>query len=264
VQFRATLTAAPGDTVSPALDSVDIAYLRQNVPPRIDQIQMTPPNYKFPAPVTPLTLSSPATLTLPALGAPSKAGPESSGSTLTPSMSYSKGGQGVRWAASDENGDTLIYKIEIRGEKEKNWQLLRDKVREKYYSFDSDAFPDGDYRIRISASDSPSNTPDDSLETQAEGDPFTIDNSPPRISGLSATGNVIQWNAADRLSTIRRAEYSVDGADWTVVDPVSRLSDAQALDYKLTLKNLSPGEHTVAVRSTDDFDNTATEKIVLH
>jgi hypothetical protein len=31
----------------------------------------------------------------------------------------------------------------------------------------------------------------------------------------------------------------------------------------LTLTNLKPGEHTVAVRSTDDFENTAVGKIVL-
>ncbi len=179
-------------------------------------------------------------------------------------MQYSKGAQGVRWAASDENGDALIFSVEIRGEKEHAWKLLKDKVHERYFSFDSQAFPDGDYRIRITASDSPSNTPENALETQEESDPFTIDNSPPRITQLTAVGNVIQWHAADDLSTLRRAEYSVDGSDWTVVDPVTKLSDSQALDYKLTLKNLAPGEHTIAVRSTDDFENTAVEKIVLH
>ncbi len=266
VQFRATLTAPAGDNASPTLDSVDTAYLRQNVPPRIDQIDITPPNYKFPPPVAPLTLSSPLTLTLPSLGAapPARTNLDANSPTITPSMQYAKGAQGVRWSASDDNGDTLIFTVEIRGEKETAWKLLKDRVREKYFSFDSEAFPDGDYRIRITASDAPSNTPENALETQEESDPFTIDNSPPHITQLTAAGNVIQWHAADDLSNIRRAEYSVDGGDWTIVDPVTRLSDSQALDYKLTLKNLAPGEHTIAVRSTDDFENTAVEKIVLH
>ena len=64
VQWKAELTAAP-DGVSPALDSVTVAYLRQNIAPKIDQIEATLPNYKFPAPAVPLTVSSPATLTLP-------------------------------------------------------------------------------------------------------------------------------------------------------------------------------------------------------
>ena len=170
----------------------------------------------------------------------------------------------MRWSASDDNGDALIYTVEIRGEKENDLEAVEGQsAREilflRFRCFPRRRLPHSHYRIR-----SPSNTPENALETQEESDPFTIDNSPPHITQLSAAGNVIQWHAADDLSTIRRAEYSVDGGDWTVVDPVTRLSDSQALDYKLTLKTLAPGEHTIAVRSTDDFENTAVEKIVLH
>jgi hypothetical protein len=178
-------------------------------------------------------------------------------------MTYSKGAIGVRWTASDENTDTLIYKVEIRGANEKTWKLLKDKVREKYCSFDSSAFPDGEYRLRITASDSPSNTPENTLATQEESDPFTIDNTPPRITMLAAKANVLQWHVADALSLIRKAEYSLDGGGWIVVDPATKLSDSQTLDYSLTLKDLAPGEHTIAVRVTDAFDNVALEKLII-
>ena len=245
------------------LDSIVAAYLRQNVAPRIEQVEITPYNYRFPTPSAPLTLSSAATLTLPAIGAkPPSIHPSSPGNTY-PAMTWQKGALGVRWTSSDENGDSLLHTVEIRGAKEKNWKLLRDKVYEKYLSFDSTAFPDGDYRLRITASDSPSNTPDDALTATEESDPFTIDNTPPAITQLRAAGNVIRWRAADALSMIYKAEYALDGADWTVVDPVGRLSGAQALEYALTLKGLPPGEHTVAVRVSDSNDNTAVEKLVL-
>ncbi len=267
VQWKATLKASSKTTAndSPTLDEVETAYLRQNVAPVIDQIEITPANYKFPDPVAPLPASSPATLSLPAIGATSapRRNTGTASSLTTPAMSYSKGAIGVRWAASDENGDTLIYKVEIRGAKEQTWKLLRDKVRQHYCSFDSEAFADGEYRIRITASDSPSNTPENALTTEEESDPFTIDNTPPQITKLAAKGGVVQWHAADALSVIRKAEYSLDGGDWTVVDPVTKLSDSQALDYSLTLKGLTPGEHTIAVRATDDFDNVAVEKLTL-
>ncbi len=262
LQWKATLTPAGGNA-SPTLDSVDAAYLRQNIAPKIDQVEVTPYNYRFPAPSTPLILSSAATLNLPAMGSKPPAirpGPESS---TFPAMTYQKGALGVRWTASDENGDALIYTVEIRGSKEKTWKLLRDKIHEKYYSFDSTAFADGEYMIRISASDAPSNTPEDTLTSQEESDPFTIDNTPPVISNLQAAGNEVKWHAADALNTIYKAEYSLDGGDWTVVDPVGKLSDSQALDYALTLKNLTPGEHTVAVRVSDSNDNTAVDKTLL-
>ena len=36
---------------SPELESVDVAYLQRNVAPRIEAVEITPPNYKFPAAV---------------------------------------------------------------------------------------------------------------------------------------------------------------------------------------------------------------------
>lgn len=262
IQWKALLKDSPGGKQSPTIDSVDVAYLQQNVAPSVDQVDIAPANYKFPDPVAPLTAS--ATITLPPIGspAPSTPRPPTSASTSTPSLSYLKGFMSVRWAASDENGDTLIYKVEIRGAKEKDWKLLKDNVRQNYCSFDSTAFPDGEYRIRVIASDAPSNIPGETLTGENISDPFLIDNTPPRISNLRENGNVVTWHVADALSLVRKAEYSVDGGDWTIVEPVTKLSDAQALDYSLTLKNPGTGEHTIAVRVTDDFDNIAVDKLV--
>jgi len=262
LQWKATLTASAKNE-SPTLDAVDAAYLRRNVRPSIGVVEMTPYNYRFPAPTAQLTLSSAATLSLPAIGARPPAVHAASESNTYPGMTYQKGALGVRWTASDENGDTLIYTVEIRGTKERNWKLLRDKVHEKYLTFDSTAFADGEYRILVTASDSPSNTPEDALSTQTETDPFTIDNTPPAITGLAVAGGVVKWHAADALTDIYQAEYSLDGGDWTVVDPVGKLSDSQSLDYALALKGLSPGEHTIAVRVTDENDNTAVAQTLL-
>ena len=63
-------------------------------------------------------------------------------------MQFAKGFIGARWAASDPNGDPLVYTVEIRGENENRVEdCCKDKVREKYLSWDSTAFPDGEYRL---------------------------------------------------------------------------------------------------------------------
>jgi hypothetical protein len=182
-------------------------------------------------------------------------------------MQLAKGAIGARWVAADDNGDTLIYTVEIRGVNETAWKLLKDKVKEKYISWDSTAFPDGEYRLRVMASDLPSNTKEDALTGRLESEVFVIDNTPPRITSLGATRNSnrieVRWHAGDALSVITKAEYSVDGGEWTVVDPVTKLSDSKDLDYNLMLPDASAGEHTIAVRVTDEFDNQSAEKVVV-
>jgi sugar lactone lactonase YvrE len=266
VQWKATLKADSGGR-TPELESVDVAYLPKNVEPRVEQIEITPANYKFPAPVAPLvSISGPSpTLNLPPIGKSSTASPSFSSEGNAPTMTFAKGYIGARWLASDPNGDPLVYTVEIRGEKETEWKLLKDKVAEKYISWDSTAFPDGDYRLRVTASDSPGNPPADALTARLESDPFTIDNTPPKITGLAAARSggklEVRWHAADELSNVTKAEYSLDGGEWTVAAPVTKLSDSPTLDYLLTL-DAGPGEHTIAVRVLDEYENLAAEKVV--
>jgi len=273
VQWKATLKADPSGR-SPELESVDLAYLPKNLAPSVEEIEITADNYKFP-PSASATSSSPATLSLPALGrsasVPSplfalEASSASANTTATPAMQYARGWRGARWLASDPNGDSMIYTVEIRGEKETRWKPLKAKVAEKYFSFDTSAFPDGEYRLRVTACDSPSNPPDDALSGSLVSDPFIIDNTPPVITGLTgAFTNAklhFRWHAADALNNVTRAEYSIDGGDWTIAAPVSKLSDSLELDYDLTV-DASPGEHTIAVRVQDDFDNQSAAKVVV-
>ena len=163
LQWKATLDAA-SNGASPYLDSVDAAYLPKNVAPRVTEIEITPANYKYAPPVLSLNPAAlPTSLSLPPIGRKSPSFSSGDSDSGGSSMSYAKGWLGARWNASDDNGDDLEYKIEIRGAKETEWKPLKDKLRERHYSFDSTAFADGDYRIRITVSDAPSNTPDEAL-----------------------------------------------------------------------------------------------------
>jgi sugar lactone lactonase YvrE len=266
LQWRATLTADTSGR-SPELESVSVAYLPKNVEPRIDEVEITPANYRFPDKV-PNLLGAPATtLNLPPMGRRAQSSaPPIMDIGSTPALQFARGYIGARWAASDPNGDPLVYTVEIRGVNETEWKPLKDKVTDRYLSWDSTAFPDGEYRLRVTASDAPGNPPGEALTARAESAPFLIDNTPPRVTGLTAARNggkiVVKWHAADALNVIVKAEFSVDGGDWTIVSPISRISDSPDLDYELAL-DAAAGEHTVAVRVTDDYDNVGTEKVVV-
>lgn len=264
LQYKLELVSSAA-APAPEVFYIETAYLPKNVAPVVSTVEVTSPNYRFPKPVSPPMPSN--SITLPPIGQQSRNSilPSDSESSLT--LTYAKGYIGARWSASDENGDELVYKVEIRGVKETAWQLLKDGVKEKYISWDSTAFPDGEYVIRVTASDSPSNPKDQALEDSLVSDPFLIDNTPPRISNLAGTasGNNldIRWAAHDDRTNIDKAEYSINGGDWMVIDPVSKLSDSPDEDYRLVVPRSSPDEQVVAVRVTDEYDNQAIEKVVV-
>jgi hypothetical protein len=118
----------------------------------------------------------------------------------------------------------------------------------------------------VVASDAPSNPPAQALTAELISDPFEIDNTPPEITGLAATpagGKLeVRWKAADALSVIEKAEYSVNGGEWTLIEPTTRLSDSRQHDYLLVLEQAS-GERAIAVRVTDAAENFSVAKIVV-
>lgn len=264
VQYRANFTASGG--TAPELVSVDLAYMPKNLAPVVEQVEITPANYKFATP--PITLGTSTTISLPPIGQqkrPARTVDVSAASSQA--MTLAKGSLGARWAASDENGDTLTFKIEIKGVKENDWKLLKDKVAEKHISFDSTAFPDGEYLLRVTASDAPSNPPGQALSASLDSDTVLVDNTPPEITGLAGAASgkkiTVTWRAKDALSLIETAEYSVNGGDWLMVEPTTRLSDSPQLDYRMEIDRPDAGEITVAVRVSDEYDNQSVQKVVI-
>lgn len=264
LQYKIDLTPGNGQP-EPEVSYVEIAYLPKNVAPEVQAIEITPANYRYP--VQTLSITPSTSITLPPIGQQKVNIPLLESSPGSQTLNYAKGYEGARWLASDDNGDSLVYRVQIRGVKESDWKLLKDGVKEKYLSWDTSTFPDGEYVLRVTASDSPSNPPDQALAGSLVSDPFQIDNTPPQITNLtgSAAGNKVdvRWTARDVRSNVDRAEYSVNGGEWTLIDPVSRLSDSPQEEYHLSIDRPSTGEQVIAVRVTDEFDNQAVEKIVV-
>lgn len=272
LQYRLTLTcdrskqAHAMEGGSPEVSSVDIAFLPKNVAPRIEQVDIAPFNYREASSNSFLERSveasgSPVTLTLPPVGRTksvlSTASAESGGSAT---LQYRKGYETLRWSAADPNDDALAFKVEIRDKKDKLWHVLKDNLQDRFYSFDTTAFPDGEYVARLTASDAPANTPADALTSSLESAPFTIDNTPPEITDVKSTPEgarrKIGFTAMDALSMIEKAEYSINGGEWTLLNPVNRVSDSQRLEYQLD----ADAKATVAVRVFDENDNVVVKQ----
>jgi hypothetical protein len=263
VQWRAVLSSA-GSGESPELDSVTVYYRPRNIAPVVTEIEATPPNYRF---ADKPQGAPPKNLTLSPLGGSSRRSsgtPAKQGQTLLPAQGY----VGVRWDATDGNDDRLLFKVEIRAEDETNWKLLEDEVEDPYLSWDSTSFADGLYRVRVTASDAPSNPESQAKAHSRISEPFRIDNTAPSISELAGTlggGKVrVRFAAHDTATPLQSAEYSLDGGEWKRILPTSTLFDSPDLSFEFDIDAGGPGEHTIAVRVYDSHENVATAKTVVH
>ncbi len=265
------------------IEWVTLAYLPRNVAPVIDGIAVQDPNVRVQGAIAIQSGQQPSV----ALKNPPAANPTGVIIAQTSSPKFEqppqgfqqKGSQSVLWTAHDENEDDLRYSIQYRGENEKAWKVLKDKLDQKYYSWDSTSLPDGAYYLRIIASDAPSNPVADALDTVRESERFVIDNTPPLIERLEAKveetpqkqglmtlqSASVKFGARDTTSSIDRAQYSIDGGDWIIIAPIGGVSDSFEERYDFTLPEpLSPGEHSIAVRAYDRFENVGSAKTIVN
>ena len=266
LQYRVTLKAAVS-SASPELSSIDIAYQAKNIAPKVTTIEVAPFNYKQAPTAASLERSvlpsgSPTTLTLPAVGQRRTATATNIDVPTTATLQYSKGFLTLRWNASDANTDPLVFKIEVKTKREGDWRLLKDKTTDHFYAFDSAAFADGEYVARVTASDEEGNVTSEAMTGSMESEAFTIDNTAPEIVDLKSTnaGNNrrgITFTAKDALSWIDKAEYSLNGNDWILLNPVNKVTDSQSLAYHFEVQ----AAQTVSIRVFDEDDNVSVKQV---
>jgi len=188
----------------------------------------------------------------------------------------------VRWLAHDDNGDDLTYSVYYRGDGEQNWQLLKNKITDRYLSFDGGLLPDGPYRVKVVASDAPSHNPGEALTGERVSERFVIDTTPPTVPDMAAkmvNGKIhVSLTATDAATPIAHAEYSVDAGPWQYIEPVGKISDSltERFDFDAPLNppapgSISPGaappvdasEHVITVRVYDRYENAVAVKAVV-
>ena len=271
VQWKAVLRG--GGTV----DSVALNYLQKNVAPVVDEIVVQPG-----ARVTANPGGLPgATVQVNFPAAPGATPavtftPDTSSQPLT--AQKDKSAVTVRWMAHDDNGDDLMFSIWYRGVGEANWRLLKDKISDKSYSFDSALLPDGSYELKVVASDAPVHTDADALTGEKVSEVFVVDTTPPVPGVLKATmvpGAVhpmihATLEARDATSPIAHAEYSIDAGPWQYLEPVGKVSDSLTERYDFTVvvpaatgSVADAKEHVLAVRVYDRYENMAAVKAVV-
>jgi hypothetical protein len=274
-QWKAVLRAGG------VVESLALNYLQKNLAPVVDdvvvqpgaRVQATPPQVQNQTVQVsfPVAAGASAQIFVPDANAqPLQAQKDKSAVT-------------VRWAAHDDNGDDLMFAVWYRGLGEKNWRLLKDKISDKFYSFDAALLPDGRYEAKVVASDAPDHTDAEALTGERASGEFVVDTTPPVVSelhlastplGVVAHPSVIHVTAiaSDLTSPIAHAEYSVDAGPWQYVEPTNKLSDSKTEQYSFdaplprdyshekSCATADTDQHILAIRVYDRLENVGTAK----
>lgn len=125
--------------------------------------------------------------------------------------------------------------------------------------WDTTAVPDGTYRVKVIATNAPSN-PTDPLSAEAISAPFVVDNTPPTLlidpkritvdsSKLTAT---LHGVASANLCYVEAVQYRIDDShDWWAAAPDSGLFDSRSEAFTIITPALTTGTHTITVEAID-------------
>lgn len=254
VQWEAVLSRGA------TLNSVTLTWAEKNLPPTISKVSVSDPGATLqrggddggPQPVVQsLPGNVRAEFSVTAQSSRRAATPEES--------SWARRYRTIRWEASDPNDDALRYRLEYRARGEMEWRLLEEKLEEPLHVLDSTRLPDGDWTVRVSASDTPDNSPGEELVDRRESDYFQVDNASPVIEALTVTarGDSLEIGArfVDSAGSIQLAEFSLDGTEWRPMLPLDRVWDERSEEIRIIVARPARAGSELSIRAFDETGN---------
>ncbi len=165
----------------------------------------------------------------------------------------------LSWEVENDDDDKTVYKLEVRREGELRWRPIKtgeEPLTKTEFKWNTETYPDGYYRLRVTASDRISNTRRRALQSSKTTPLFAIDNERPSISGLSVRYPAASARATDALSTIANVAFSIDDGPWQIAGTKDGIFDDQTELLQIDLPaGLGAGTHTLAIRVADSAGN---------
>jgi hypothetical protein len=241
MQYRLTFNSAEGKE-TPVVDEIDVAYEVPNMAPQIKSIKVASAGKPEASPEGPAPVAD-----------TSAAGKNQRMQTIT-------------WEGSDPNTDALKYSIYFRTASRGQWILLKDKLTETSYDWDTRSVADGRYEVKITASDEAANARGSGKTASRISDPIAVDNTAPVIGDLKvkpgSASVQVDTRVVDRTTSVAKLEYAVDSnTDWQTVLPSDNIADSPEEAYSFTIPKLSAGAHQMTLRATDIQGNQAFESV---
>jgi sugar lactone lactonase YvrE len=170
----------------------------------------------------------------------------------------------VKWKVENPDEDELVYRLWFREESDLNWKPLGgpDPLTRTEFDWNTEAIPDGNYLLKVVASDERANPSETALDHALSSNPFLIDNRKPEVGGLVVSYPFVSGAARDSFSPITEIAFSVDGGDFQPMAPRDAVLDDLVEDFSLRLPaGLTAGTHTLAIRAADAADNVGAAQV---
>src|SRR5690349_101730 len=262
IQWRVTMRSLTSTSPAVSVEDVSVAYLPRNVAPEVLSITALPIGVGLQQVVQVTTDPNVESSGLD----PSVFGPVTQ---VPPRRFYQRGARSFQWQAEDRNSDTLEYAIYYRALNDQTFRLLKDKLRDNFYTIDGATLADGRYIIKVVASDAPDNPPGQKLTGERLSEPVDIDNTPPVVKVMGQpqlTRDTVRvvFAVDDATGKVKKADASLDGAAWVPVFPDDGIADSGHEVYTVEFGSLGPGEHTISLRTFDTSGNVGTLSVTVH
>lgn len=259
LQFKVIFKSQSGK-ISPRLQKISLFYLQTNLAPIVSKVDLLPANEVF------LKLPDQTEQIQGAVKdiAEKAKNKDKAMGYVVSKKAERKGYQTVVWDAVDENGDVLVYSIAIRNENENAWRTLKQDWEERVFAFDTLAFPDGIYFIKVEAQDKPSNPPEIELKAEKISRPLVIDNSLPVIRNFEVARErntiKVSFTASDSFSHIKEAKFLVRPNHWRIVFPEDGICDSKEENFDFSVSLPSGFDNMVTIQVEDAKGNVGVHR----
>ena len=262
IQWKAHFTR-PQDGPPPALQKVSVAYLPNNIAPEISQIAIYYAGQEGQQPRRPT--SSRNNSSQSSTNRQSQRNSNDTDKQPDPPKYIPTRHVAIVWKAHDPNNEPLRYSVALRGATETRWNMIEEELESTTYLLDTLTLPDGEYYVKVTATDEPNNPPKNTLKTEKVSELFVIDNTAPEISialnqKQGQQGMLVTVIAQDDLSRIQQAEYAIDGGEWIAIFPDDQVTDSRDEKYSIPLTEMEPGQHVLMFKAADRYNNVGLAK----
>ncbi|MBN1272193.1 MAG: hypothetical protein JXB26_07960 [Candidatus Aminicenantes bacterium] len=254
IQFRILLKADSGRE-TPLVKKTSLYFLQANKKPEITALSVFPSNLVFIKPPVQEEAIWGQALDSSEMARNS----EKTQSLVSAKRTEKLGFQTLAWEAEDINGDHLVYSVEIKEENGSKWRILKDNWTEKIFAFDTRLYNDGNYFLKVKASDSPSNPRGNELSSEKISRILVFDNSIPEINNFGVVrrdGKIIfTFLATDRFTAVKEIQFLVRPHEWQVIFPEDGICDSKSERVEIVMNQSPDLDDMITIKVEDAQGN---------